>query len=242
VSVTNGQPADQVVFNGAFVSKIANSTVISQVTLNRAGSGPQVTDTQAKINDNSDRITVNESNITTLQSDVATAQSDITALQLATPQSLFSATVDPTSGDDALDGYSVGSRWINISNDRSFVAVDVTAGAAIWKRTDKERFAVSFFQTLDMSVNNLDDLAYVELVADTGADEIRKINAFYPAGSILIFAIGAAASEVDEFILQPGGGTEEVTIPPNSRVSLKLVTGQTTVSSGVIAVNFLTEV
>jgi hypothetical protein len=230
------------VLNGAFVSKIANSTVISQVTLNRAGSGPQVTDTQAKINDNSDRITVNESNITTLQSDVATAQSDITALQLATPQSLFSATVDPTSGDDALDGYAVGSRWINITNNRSFVAVDVTPGAAIWKRTDKERFAVSFFTTLDMSVSNITDAAYVELVADTGAEEIRKINAFYPAGSILIFAIGPAASEVDDFILQPGGGSEEVVIPPNSRVSLKLVSGQAPVTSGVLAVNFLTEV
>lgn len=242
MSVSDGQAASAANFNGAFVSKIANSTVISQLTLNRVASGAQIPDVQAKINADDARITVNEGNITTLQSDVVTAQADILSLQAAVPLSNLNAVVDPTVNDDALDGYLPGSRWINIATEKSFVAVNVTAGAAVWKRTDKERFAVSFFQTLNMSVSNITDAAYVELVADSGADEIRKINAFYPAGSILIFALGAATSEVDEFILQPGGGTEEVVIPPNSRISLKLVSGQTTVSSGVLAVNFLTEV
>lgn len=242
MSVTNGEQASATTFNGAFVSKLSNSTVISQLTLNRPSSGAQVPDVQQAINSQGSRISVNELAIGNLQVDLGIAQINILNLQTATPKVNFVATTNPTATDDSLSGYRVGSRWINTTNNSLWTMMVQTPGAAVWKRNDKERFAVSFFTTLNMAVNNLNDTGYVELVADTGADEIRKINAFYPAGSILIFAIGAALSEVDSFILQPGGGVEEVTIPPNSRVSLKLVSGQLPVDKGVLAVNFLTEV
>lgn len=242
MSVTNGQQCDQTVLNGAFVSKLTDSTVISRLSLNRTGSGGLVPDVQQSINDHDARLTVAEGDIGTLQVDLGVAESEIDALQASSPLGNFSATSDPTPTDDSGQNYAVGSRWINITNDRAFVAVDVTIGAAIWKRTDKERLAVSFFTTLNMGTTNITDGAYVELVADTGAAEVKKVSVFYPAGSILIFALGAASSEVNQFLMQPGGGVEEVSIPPNSRVSLRLVAGQTAVTSGVIAVNFLTEV
>jgi hypothetical protein len=44
----------------------------------------------------------------------------------------FDATTSPAVGDDGLDGYAVGSVWIDVTNDRSWVAVDVSTGAAIW--------------------------------------------------------------------------------------------------------------
>jgi hypothetical protein len=242
MSVTNGQNADQIVFNGAFVSKLVNSTVISRVTLNRTGSGAQVVDTQQTINDSLARLTVTEADVVVIEADIVAAEGAIVALQLINPLSNLNATVDPLSSNDNIQGYAVGSRWFNVTNDRVFACVDSTTALAIWKRLDKERLAVSFFNTLDMSSNNISDAGYTQLVADTGAVEIKKINAFYPAGSILIFAVGAASSEVDDFILQPGGGEESVSIPPNSRVSLTLVSGQTTITSGVLAVNFLTEV
>jgi hypothetical protein len=100
------------------------------------------------------------------------------------------------------------------------------------------------FQTLDFSSNNLTDAGYTELVTDSGSETIRRIEEFYPAGSIAILAIGAAASEVDQYLLLPGGdGTIgiDVEIPPNSRISLKLVSGQDDVTSGVAAFNFLVE-
>lgn len=46
-----------------------------------------------------------------------------------------STTTDPTTGDDSGDGYSIGSRWINTSTDKEFIALDVSVGAAVWKET-----------------------------------------------------------------------------------------------------------
>ncbi len=44
------------------------------------------------------------------------------------------ATTDPVVGDDNLDGYSVGSVWINVTTDIVFKCVDASTGAAIWKQ------------------------------------------------------------------------------------------------------------
>lgn len=55
--------------------------------------------------------------------------------KLAVPKSNLSASVDPTTGDDSGDGYSVGSRWENTTDDREFVCLDETVAAAVWLRT-----------------------------------------------------------------------------------------------------------
>jgi hypothetical protein len=39
---------------------------------------------------------------------------------------------DPGIGDDAADGYEIGSYWINTSTSSVFFAIDVTGGAAVW--------------------------------------------------------------------------------------------------------------
>lgn len=57
MSVSTGQVADATTFNDAFVSKNTDSTVISVITLNESGSGPQVDNIQQAINDNADAIT-----------------------------------------------------------------------------------------------------------------------------------------------------------------------------------------
>jgi hypothetical protein len=46
------------------------------------------------------------------------------------------ATAAPTTGDDSGDGYAVGSRWIDTTNDHEYVCVDATAAAAVWVQTD----------------------------------------------------------------------------------------------------------
>lgn len=44
-------------------------------------------------------------------------------------------TTDPTVNDDANDGYLVGTRWINTTDDKAFVCLDNTVGAAVWTET-----------------------------------------------------------------------------------------------------------
>jgi hypothetical protein len=43
------------------------------------------------------------------------------------------ATTAPTVNDDSGDGYSVGSLWIDVTNDHAYVCVDATATAAVWR-------------------------------------------------------------------------------------------------------------
>lgn len=45
----------------------------------------------------------------------------------------WNATTAPTTGDDSDDGYSVGSRWYDTTNDRGYECYDATVGAAVWK-------------------------------------------------------------------------------------------------------------
>jgi hypothetical protein len=42
-------------------------------------------------------------------------------------------TTAPTVNDDTGDGYSVGTIWLDTTNDRMYIAIDVSAGAAVWK-------------------------------------------------------------------------------------------------------------
>lgn len=96
------------------------------------------------------------------------------------------------------------------------------------------------FAKLDMAVTNVTAAAYVQLLASTGATTISKVQIFMSSGEPLYLAFGAAASEVNQMIIIPGGtGIIDVTIPPSTRLSVKVVTAATTVNSGVILINLL---
>lgn len=45
------------------------------------------------------------------------------------------ATAAPAVTDDSAAGYAVGSRWLDTTNDREYAALDVSVGAAVWRRT-----------------------------------------------------------------------------------------------------------
>jgi hypothetical protein len=44
-------------------------------------------------------------------------------------------TTAPTVNDDSGDGIAVGDRWIDETNNREYVCLDATAGAAVWVET-----------------------------------------------------------------------------------------------------------
>lgn len=60
--------------------------------------------------------------------------SDGTAPRLLGLLDKVDATAAPTVNDDAGDGYSVGSKWVDVTNDKCYVCVDATVGAAVWQQ------------------------------------------------------------------------------------------------------------
>ena len=46
------------------------------------------------------------------------------------------ATVDPTTNEDTGDGYSVGSEWVNVTDNKTFVCTDATSTSAVWEQTN----------------------------------------------------------------------------------------------------------
>lgn len=87
----------------------------------------------------------------------------------------------------------------------------------------------------DYSSTPVTTASYVQLIASTAATS-TKLEIFDSSGEVLILAVGAAASEVDQLYIFPGGnGPVELNIPSGSRVSVKAKT--TTASAGLLVIN-----
>ncbi len=58
------------------------------------------------------------------------------------------ATTAPVKTNDTTEGYAVGSRWVDVTNDKEYVCLDATVGAAVWTETTQ-----SGGGTVDRSIN-----------------------------------------------------------------------------------------
>lgn len=86
----------------------------------------------------------------------------------------------------------------------------------------------------DYTGTSITTAAYVTLIASTSATT-REIEIFDSSGQALYLAVGAAASEVNQMIIYPGGnGRVKLSIPAASRVSAKAITANATVGFLVI--------
>jgi hypothetical protein len=99
---------------------------------------------------------------------------------------------------------------------------------------------VVVFHQNKFAVTNVTDVSYVQMIADIGSTAGKKVRIFYAGGEPLYFATGAAASEVNRFIVWPGMDSEiELSIAANARISLKAVNASTSVIGGSIIINIL---
>jgi hypothetical protein len=92
------------------------------------------------------------------------------------------------------------------------------------------------FARLDYTSTNVTTSAYTEIVANT-PNEYSAVEIFDSSGQTLKLAIGAIGSEVDQFLIFPGGnGRIPYSVLQSQRVSIKAVSANATV--GEICVNF----
>ena len=105
-------------------------------------------------------------------------------------QNNFTSVVDPVVGDDSSQGYAVGSRWVNTVLDKSYVCLDATIGAAIWR--------------LESPTQN-----WVILVKGSSPRDTKD----YPDVASAV----AAASDEDAILLGPGSFpvTSQLNVPGN---------------------------
>jgi len=116
------------------------------------------------------------------------------------------------------------SAPVVLASDQSAIPVTFSAGAVA---------KVNLIRN-DYSSVNVTTGAYVQLVASTAAD-INKLDVFDSSGQTLVVAVGAAASEVDQFYVYPGGnGYLYLNIPSGSRLSIKAVSATANVGELVI--------
>lgn len=91
---------------------------------------------------------------------------------LGRPLANYAATAAPTTGDDADDGYGVGSFWHDTTNDVAYVCLDATAGAAVWYQiSDKwpEVYAVTTGDQTSISSTTYTDVTNTGLAVAASA-------------------------------------------------------------------------
>lgn len=94
------------------------------------------------------------------------------------------------------------------------------------------------FSFLDFEYDNVNGSTYTEIVSALGADA-KEVQIFMSSGEPLYLATGAAASEVNRFIITPGGnGIIKFNVPTGERLSVKAV-NSVTVPEGVLIVNYI---
>lgn len=67
--------------------------------------------------------------------DIRDATSSLKGITIAAPKVKLDATVAPTVNNDIDEGYTVGSRWVDVTADKEYVCLDNTDGAAVWTET-----------------------------------------------------------------------------------------------------------
>ena len=128
---------------------------------------------------------------------------------------------------------------VNIPAGSATAANQVLMIAELEAINDNQYLSVRSKARLDFASTNVDNTAWVQVTASVGAIEIKKAQIFMSSGEPLEIGFGAAAAEVSQAYIIPGGnGYIDLEMPAATRVSVRAVNA-VTVNSGVLLINFM---
>ena len=101
---------------------------------------------ETSVETNATNVATNVADIATNTSDLSTHIADITTVH-GRPNCKYDATSAPGVTNDIDEGYTTGSTWTDETNDKSYVCLDNTDGAAVWTETTQSGGAGTSFDT-----------------------------------------------------------------------------------------------
>lgn len=139
-------------------------------------------------------------------------------------QNNYAATTAPAVTDDSGAGYAVGSEWIDVTNDNSYVCVDASVGAAVWQQTNGAGGGGSTtFTDLTDTPANFTGQALKAVRVNAGETALEYIDFSAVAGSAMVqteITVTAYSTVNDDFAgnvirRMNNAATQTVTVEPS---------------------------
>ena len=67
----------------------------------------------------------------------------------------FDETDAPDVNDDTTDGWKVGSLWVDVTNDKAWICLDITDGAAVWKDISSALAQIEVIRSGNITANTV---------------------------------------------------------------------------------------
>ena len=84
---------------------------------------------------------------------IAEVKTDLSLNYVENLKVKLDATQAPTVNNDVDEGYTVGSRWFDVTNDKEYACLDNTDGAAVWTETTQSGGGGAFTDLTDTPAN-----------------------------------------------------------------------------------------
>lgn len=97
----------------------------------------------------------------------------------------LAATTNPDANDDNLGAWSVGSRWINTTDDRSWLCLDASTAAAVWYETTNTRLLTRNITAATANVGDADNYYQIRINCTT-ADCVLTVDQGKPGTSFVV--------------------------------------------------------